>query len=178
MGQQKKIRRAPRVAPLGVPLARRRLLLRSRISLESNKQAISRAVHQVLALADGSGLLGDDGRAELEIALHEALANAVIHGNRSDPAKRVLLRCYFDPGRGMLIAVRDEGPGFDPEEVPDPRSAERLHLTHGRGIFLMRELMDAVEHRKGGREVVLYKKLPAEQAAGSEARPAPRRRRS
>lgn len=177
MGQQKKIQRAPRVAPLAVPLARRRLLLKSRISIESNKQAISRAVHAVLAVAQESRLLGDDGKAELEIALHEALANAVIHGNRSDPAKRVLLRCYFDPGHGMLIAVRDQGPGFDPDEVPDPRAAERLHLTHGRGIFLMRELMDAVEHRKGGREVVLYKKLPVEQVAPAKARPASRRSR-
>ena len=61
--------------------------------------------------------------------------------------------------KGFIIAVRDEGPGFDPAQVPDPRREDRLHLTHGRGIFLMRELMDHIQHRKGGREIVLYKKF-------------------
>jgi serine/threonine-protein kinase RsbW len=100
-----------------------------------------------------------DHQAELEIALREALANAVLHGNQADETKRVLVRAYCDPGQGFVIAVRDEGPGFDPTQVPDPRGEDRLHLSHGRGIFLMRELMDHIEHRKGGREVVLFKKL-------------------
>ena len=52
-----------------------------------------------------------------------------------------------------------EGDGFDHEEVPDPRSADRMHLHHGRGVFLMRELMDECVYRKGGTEVVLYKSL-------------------
>jgi serine/threonine-protein kinase RsbW len=56
----------------------------------------------------------------------------------------------------MLIFVRDEGSGFDPEKVPDPRQADRLHLDSGRGLLLMRELMDYIEYRKGGREVLLY----------------------
>ncbi len=154
---------------LAVPLARRRLILKLRTWLESSRDAINAAVDRVLDLAVVSGTLAEDGRAELEIALREALANAVIHGNKGRQDKRVLLRCYCDPGHGMLVAVRDEGRGFDPGRVPDPRSAERLHLTHGRGIFLMRELMDAVEHRKGGREVVLYKKGAVAAGAGAPA---------
>jgi serine/threonine-protein kinase RsbW len=123
-------------------------------------QAINHAVTAVLKEAKKVGCVGN-GQAEMEIALREALANAVIHGNQSVPDKSVLVRCYCDPGVGLLIAIRDQGPGFVPEAVPDPRSAERVELTHGRGIFLMRELMDHVEHRKGGREVVLYKRSPA-----------------
>ncbi len=95
--------------------------------------------------------------ADVEIALREAFANAIFHGNGNRPEKKVRLRCYGAPGKGLLLAIRDEGPGFDPATVPDPRSEERLHLPHGRGIFLMHELMDLAEYRRGGREVVLYK---------------------
>lgn len=139
-------------------LDRRTLAFRFRRRLRSTTPGINRAVRDILKNAKLNGCLADH-HTELEIALREALANAVFHGNRSDTAKSVLVRAYCDPGKGFVIAVRDEGRGFDPEKVPDPRRADRLHLTHGRGIFLMRELMDHIEHRKGGREVVLYKKF-------------------
>ena len=139
-------------------LDRRTLAFRYRRSLESTTPGINRAVRDILKHARITGCLADH-HAELEIALREALANAVLHGNRSDAAKRVLVRAYCDPKKGFVIAVRDEGRGFDPSKVPDPRREDRLQLTHGRGIFLMRELMDHIEHRKGGREVVLYKKF-------------------
>src|SRR6185436_4429694 len=154
--RKEKPARAKQAAPV---LDRRRLSLRYRSRIPSTTQAINHAVGDVMKVANKVGCVGE-GRAEMEIALREALANAVIHGNKSAPDKSVLLRCYCDPGVGMLVAIRDEGSGFVPDEVPDPRSAERIELTHGRGLFLMRELMDHVEHRKGGREVVLYKKRP------------------
>ena len=84
---------------------------------------------------------------------------AISHGNGMRPGRRVFLRCYAGPDAGILVAVRDEGPGFDPTGVPDPRSADRMHLTHGRGLLLMRELMDRLEYRRGGSEVVLFQKL-------------------
>jgi len=96
-------------------------------------------------------------RTDLEIAVREALANAIHHGNCCRRGTRVFVRCYAAPERGSWILVRDEGPGFDPEGVPDPRSEERLELDHGRGLFLMRALMDRVLYRKGGCEVALYK---------------------
>jgi anti-sigma regulatory factor (Ser/Thr protein kinase) len=143
-------------APFG--LDRRTLAFRFRRRVRSTTLGINRAVRDILKNAKLNGCLIDH-QTELEIALREALANAVFHGNRSDTAKSVLVRAYCDPKKGFVIAVRDEGPGFDPAKVPDPRREDRLHLTHGRGIFLMRELMDHIEHRKGGREVVLYKKF-------------------
>ncbi len=139
-------------------LDRRTLVFRFRRSLESSTRGINRTVGDILKHARVTGCLADH-QAELEIALREALANAVLHGNRNDETKRVLVRAYCDPSKGFVIAVRDEGRGFDPAKVPDPRGKDRLQLTHGRGIFLMRELMDHIEHRKGGREVILYKKL-------------------
>jgi anti-sigma regulatory factor (Ser/Thr protein kinase) len=136
---------------------RHALAIRFRRTLHSTTKGINRAVADILRSARGTAL--EQHKAEIEIALREALANAVFHGNNSEADKKVLVRAYCDPNRGLIIAVRDEGAGFDPDAVPDPRAEDRIQLTHGRGIFLMRELMDHVEHRKGGREVVLFKKF-------------------
>jgi len=124
----------------------------------SRREAISGAVDSILDIARECGCV-DGSKAGLEIALHEALANAVVHGNAADAAKRVVLRCYANPGDALIVAVRDEGGGFDPAKVPDPRSDDRKLLHHGRGLFLMRELLDHLTYRKGGREVVLYKRV-------------------
>jgi serine/threonine-protein kinase RsbW len=136
---------------------RRKLALRYRVTIGSTREAIGAAADEILDVARGIGC-DDDELTDISIALREALANAIIHGNESDPGKRVLVRCYTHDELGMLVAIRDEGKGFDPNDVPDPTKAERIHLHHGRGVFMMRELMDQVMHRKGGREVVLYKK--------------------
>ena len=136
---------------------RRQMALRYRATIESTREAIGTAADQILEVAKKIGC-DDDDITDISIALREALANAIIHGNENDPDKRVLVRCYTHDELGMLVAIRDEGKGFDPNDVPDPRNAERIHLHHGRGVFMMRELMDQVMHRKGGREVVLYKK--------------------
>lgn len=139
--------------------------LRFRARLPSTRESINNAVKRVMKMAAEMGCRKSD-MADIEIALREALANAVFHGNQGDPEKKVLLRCYLSPAKGILLAIRDEGKGFDPGDIPDPRETERLYLHHGRGIFLMRNLMDRVEHRRGGREVVLYK----------EGCPSPRKR--
>jgi serine/threonine-protein kinase RsbW len=137
------------------PFDRQTFPLRFRTSLPSTKPALNRAVREVLKLARACGCMTDN-RANVEIALREALANAMIHGNTFQRAKRIFLRCYGGPRSAMMIVVRDQGNGFDPQRVPDPRDADRLHLQNGRGLFLMNELMDYVEYRKGGREVLLY----------------------
>jgi len=149
------------------PRERRLYADRLRAVLPSNKQALNRAVRRVLRIAAHCGC-ADDGQADLEIALREALANAMIHGNAYHDSKSIFLRCYGAPGHGMLIMVRDEGPGFQPESVPDPRGQDRMFLHHGRGLFLMRQLMDYAEHRKNGREVVLYKSINRAQRADGE----------
>ncbi len=149
-------------------LDRRRLVLRFRTLLPSTREAINIAVAKVMKVAREAGCIASEV-ADVEIAVREALANAIIHGNEGRPDKKVLLRCYGDPDDGILLAIRDQGKGFDPSAVPDPRSAERLELPHGRGIFLMHELMDHAEHRKGGREVVLYKACGGRKAAKKPA---------
>jgi serine/threonine-protein kinase RsbW len=124
--------------------------------LPSTKQALNQAVNRVLKVARKCGCVRDQ-QADLEIALREALANAIIHGNAYRDDKKIYLRCYAAPGSEIVVLVRDEGDGFEPETVPDPRDDGRMHLSHGRGLLLMRELMDYVEYRRSGREVLIYK---------------------
>jgi serine/threonine-protein kinase RsbW len=138
------------------PIERSRFTMRMRTFLPSTKQALNGAVRDVISIARRCGCVRDN-QADLEIALREALANAIIHGNANEDGKRIFLRCYGAPGDDILILVRDEGEGFDPERVPDPRDGDRMHLDHGRGLLLMRELMDHIEYRRAGREVMIYK---------------------
>lgn len=130
--------------------------IRLSLKLPSTAKAIRDAVREVMRAASGMRC-GRSERADVEIVLREALANAVFHGNGGDPRKTVYLRCTFSRSRGMVLSIRDQGGGFVPEAVPDPRESHRRYLHHGRGLFLMRTLVDRVEHRRGGREIVLYK---------------------
>ena len=96
---------------------------------------------------------------EIELAMREALANAIIHGNQQDPRKRVAVRAFCQPDRGMLLVIDDEGSGYDPGEVPNPTGAECLLETHGRGLFMMRRLMDRVRVSRKGTRITLVKRL-------------------
>jgi anti-sigma regulatory factor (Ser/Thr protein kinase) len=146
---------APPAPPPTVHLDPRRFRFRLRLWLPDTAQALNLGVRRILQMARSCGC-GVERMADLEIATREALANAMIHGNGRSAEKRVLLRCYGEPEMGLLIVIRDEGSGFDPASVADPRQDDRRHLPHGRGLFLMRRLMDFVDYRKGGREVILF----------------------
>lgn len=100
----------------------------------------------------------------IKLALEEALTNAVKHGNANDPGKRVTVRYSITPARAVVI-VRDEGPGFMPENVPDCTCAERLPVPSGRGIMLMKAYMDMICYRDKGREVYFVK----ERSNGNQA---------
>lgn len=93
----------------------------------------------------------------LKLALEEALTNAVKHGNQSDPQKKVTVR-YAVSSEKVVIIVRDEGSGFDPDAVPDCTAPDRLPLPNGRGIMLIRAYMDDVCYRDRGREIVFVKR--------------------
>jgi serine/threonine-protein kinase RsbW len=126
-------------------------------SLPSQIQALSPFVDQLMRFiqtfrsADGSEI-------NIEVALREALANAVIHGNGEDSSKRVHVtcRCYMDGE--VSIIVRDEGQGFDSNTVPDPTLPENRLSRHGRGIYLMKTLMDEISFEEGGSVVQMQKK--------------------
>jgi serine/threonine-protein kinase RsbW len=142
--------------PQPIPLKHRRYVERLRLVLPSTTDSLNLAVRRCLKVAKHCGF-GEDARTDLEIALREALANAIIHGNKQANGTSFFVRCYAAPREGLLVLVRDEGAGFDPDAVPDPRSGNRIHLSHGRGLFLMKQLVDRMEYRRGGREVLLFK---------------------
>ena len=108
---------------------------------------------------------------DVEVALREALANAVVHGNHEDPHKHVYVVCRCTPEEEVSIVVRDEGTGFDSTVLPNPTAAEQLESTHGRGIYLMKALMDEVRFEEGG--VVVHMRKSAGQAAAKDARKNP-----
>jgi serine/threonine-protein kinase RsbW len=97
---------------------------------------------------------------KLMVSLTEAVNNAIVHGNKSNPKKKVTVTCEAVPG-WLLLVVNDQGRGFDPKLVANPLKNENLLRESGRGIFLMRTLMDKVEFEtiRGGYEVRLWLEL-------------------
>jgi serine/threonine-protein kinase RsbW len=107
--------------------------------------------HLIMAMLEESGFSGEDVFA-VHLALEEAFVNAMRHGNEMDPDKVVKIDYAVDSEK-FEIWIEDEGAGFDPQSVPDPRCAENLYKPHGRGLLLMRSYMDTVEHDKQGNKV-------------------------
>jgi serine/threonine-protein kinase RsbW len=110
----------------------------------------------------GKGRMARATEEELEIAVQEALANAVIHGNHENHEKQVYVACRCSMDGEVLISVRDEGEGFDSRVVPDPTEAQRLLLTHGRRLHLIRALMDEVSFEENGTVVRMRKRMKAQ----------------
>lgn len=96
----------------------------------------------------------------VQLALDEALVNAIKHGNQYDPGKFVFFSCQLSPCR-VRIEIADEGPGFDPEKVPDCTDEDRLEIPSGRGLFLMRSYMCRVEYSDRGNRVRMEKRKSA-----------------
>lgn len=115
-------------------------------------------------LATDAGL-DEDARFHVSMAVREAAVNAVLHGNDYDPAKKVSAS-FENNGKSLIITIADEGKGLDPDSIPDPLAPENLLRGTGRGIFLIRSLMDEVHFRQlhPGTELTLVKHLaPAEE---------------
>ena len=121
-----------------------KLSLRVRVTLAADRKAVDPVVEQVMeAVREMKCVNGKEDA--IELALQEALANAVVHGAKEDPNKVVECLVACDEQRGILIIVRDPGEGFDPEEIPSCTIGDNLYSNHGRGIFLINQLMDEVQ---------------------------------
>ena len=108
-----------------------------------------------------SCVVGEEAAFGIDVAVREAITNAIVHGNKEDEAKTVelTLNCL---GHELEIEVRDQGEGFDPNSVPDPTDPSNILKTSGRGIFLMRTFMDDVQwsmRPEGGTTVRMVKKF-------------------
>jgi serine/threonine-protein kinase RsbW len=133
------------------------LSVRLDVELPGEPAAITPAVDRVLDLVRETGCAQGQEYA-IELALREALANAVRYGCAHNPSEKVQLSVSCDAERGMLIVVRDPGPGFDPAQVPSPIDGAQLFSHHGRGIYLINQLMDRVEFDRGGTEIRMHKR--------------------
>jgi serine/threonine-protein kinase RsbW len=127
------------------------------LTLPSEVAAISPSVDKLMLLIKKCRC-APGNEIDVEIALREALENAVIHGNHQDPRKQVYVSCRCEAEEEVSIIVRDEGQGFDSNALPDPTAPAAIESTHGRGIYLMKALMDEVHFEDGGAVVHMRKK--------------------
>ncbi len=102
----------------------------------------------------------DSAIRQMKVTLAELLVNALEHGNCKDPDKRVVLGYVVDE-KQAVVSVLDEGEGFDPQSVPDPTAEENLGLDRGRGLFLVRNFVDSVQHNRVGNRVTVTKAFSA-----------------
>jgi serine/threonine-protein kinase RsbW len=134
-----------------------KLALKLDVTLAADRNAVDPVVRNVMEVVRKMQCAAGKEDA-IELALTEALANAVVHGCRCDPSKLVECCVMCDETRGMLIVVRDPGTGFDPQSLPSPVVGESIFQDHGRGIFLINQLMDEVKFHKGGAEIHMIKR--------------------
>lgn len=93
----------------------------------------------------------------IHLAAEEAIVNAIVHGNKLDPTKKVHVECEVSTAV-VRISISDEGAGFDPASVPDCTAEERLEAPSGRGVMLMKSFMTSIEYNATGNAVVLLKR--------------------
>jgi serine/threonine-protein kinase RsbW len=123
--------------------------------MPSRREAVARAVDRILDLV-APARLSDDERDSLAVAVAEALSNAAMHGHRHKPESNVRVAVAVTPGHCAAVEVADSGPGFDSQRVSDPTATpEGLLSTGGRGVFLMRRLVDRLEYNEAGNKVRL-----------------------
>jgi len=126
------------------------------VTISANPGAISGVVDGVMQIAREMKC-AEGNEYQVELALREALANAIIHGCNNDPSKKVECCVACTESSDVVIVVSDPGQGFVPSAVPDPLAAENLYSTHGRGIYLINQLMDEVSFERNGAEIRMRK---------------------
>jgi len=148
---------SPEQPPQPCAFGAEKLDLKLSVTLAGDRDAVDPVVRSVMGVV--REMKCAPGREnDIELALTEALANAVVHGAKSDPSKIIECDVACDERHGILIIVRDPGPGFDPAKVADPCHGENIYLGHGRGIYLINQLMDEVKFHKNGTEIHMLKR--------------------
>ena len=138
-------------------------------TLDSTLETVDSAEQAATRIATEAGF-DDDEVMRIAMAVREAAVNAVLHGNAYDPGKKVGLEFEHIAG-DLVITIRDQGKGLDPEKIPDPLAPENLLKTSGRGIFLIRSFMDEVQisPSRTGTEIKLIKHVPGPSEGVKEA---------
>jgi serine/threonine-protein kinase RsbW len=136
------------------------LLIKLDVTLPAKDDEVPPVIEKIMAVIRGMDC-ASGYEFEINLALYEALANAIKHGSAHDPSKQIQCSVACDHARGMLIIVRDPGPGFDPASIPSPIVGQNLFASGGRGIYLINQLMDDVRFEKGGTEIHMRMNPPA-----------------
>ena len=129
-------------------------------SLPSRLDAIPPFLDQLMRFI--KSFRNQDGLVDIEIGVNEALTNAVVHGNHEDSSKRVFVISRSSEDGEVSITIRDQGQGFDSSGVPDPTAPENVLSSHGRGIYLIRSLMDEVNFEENGTVLKMRKRSHSE----------------
>jgi serine/threonine-protein kinase RsbW len=134
-----------------------KLILKLNITMAADQGAVDHVVRRVMDVIEAQDCAAGKENA-IELALSEALANAVVHGAKCDASKIVECDIACDENRSLLIVVRDPGEGFDPTTVPSPVRGQNLYSGRGRGVYLINQLMDEVKYLKNGTEIRMIKR--------------------
>ena len=126
------------------------------VSVPATGDDIAKVSDSVAEILLGLGIQ-EEKQLEIGLALQEALANAVVHGCGNDPTKKVHCRLNRDSQGRLLIIVSDPGPGMNRQPSDAPVLSPNLYQDHGRGIYLIRQLMDDVRFERGGSEIQMWK---------------------
>lgn len=124
-----------------------------KIKIESSSENL-RVVEN--AIDETTTILGisQDSYGKILVSTMEAVNNAILHGNRSDPKKIVEIVISYKTNE-LKIKVADEGPGFRPENIPDPTIPDNIEALNGRGVYLMSHLADKIKYNKKGNSVTI-----------------------
>lgn len=133
------------------------------LELPNDVRSIEHAVEFLLERCEHCRGTVNVPRLNFRVGLTEAIANAMLYGNRDDPEKRVRVEVSLS-GRQLRARVTDQGGGFDPTTIPDPTRPENIEKPGGRGLFLMRQLLDEVSFNARGNEVTLVLRLDEDAA--------------
>ena len=124
-----------------------------KIKIESsseNLRVVENAIDETITILG----ISQDSYGKILVSTMEAVNNAILHGNRSDPKKIVEIVISYKTNE-LKIKVADEGPGFRPENIPDPTIPENIEALNGRGVYLMSHLADKIKYNKKGNSVTI-----------------------
>jgi serine/threonine-protein kinase RsbW len=128
-----------------------------RMAIASEPKNIRR-VETFLQKVKHAERLNNEKYHALLVVVTEAVNNSINHGNKRNPARKVYIVCTAQKGK-LTVRVRDEGEGFDPNSLPDPLHPDNLLRESGRGVFLMKQMMESVDYNEKGTEVTMTMRL-------------------
>jgi serine/threonine-protein kinase RsbW len=135
----------------------KKILKKNVLKVPSEPEYIRKVSYRIISSL--SGMTHDEPKLfDIKLSVEEAVRNAIAHGNKSDKARSVTVSYWLD-GRDLNIEVADEGEGFDHTKVPNPTEKENIMKNSGRGVYLIKRLMDKVEFNRSGNVIKMTKNL-------------------